>query len=472
MQLNNWNVYYSSIQLNNIAGATYTNGSMSNAYTTPFSIISSGDGQSYVPLTTQFIDVYSGGAPFTYTQELVQRGAEVQDEEIQLLVVGSSPNDVANKINALRQAVTMTDITGPAILSIRRSGQASYTDFLIHSAMVQENPTYYGRDVKLSGNAPSRAFVSLKITRSPYGVDQIPYIRAANIALSNGSNLNMLSLDTYPNLVGGLVNVKIDNTSSGGVGQIGSFITGFSLPGTWNVTSPTSFTGTLAAGGTALQGRAITIQDIQCLDPLQVVFVMDCQNNDIEARLEIGDYVTSYVRSIGSDVNPSFAAGRVFLMPPIDVHSLFSGLQDYNTKYTITYRIRIRNINRGATRTYAIVRVFSWRGSALLLQPTSDWTSRTEIHTAYQYFTFADQVDFTCQPLPIPKAFIGYQNDPQDKITYDSAAKIRGSALRITQRNGQIAMPLIVTTATSQYKSNVYSGLYISVAPLYQVTKP
>ena len=472
MQLNNWNAYYSSIQLNNIAGATYTNGSMSNAYTTPFSIISSGDGSSWVPQTTQFIDVYSGGAPFTYTQELVQRGAEVQDEEIQLLVVGSSPSDVANKINTLRQALTMTDITGPVILSIRRSGQTTYTDFLVHSAMVQENPTYYGRDIKLSGNAPSRAFISLKVTRSPYGVDQVPYMRATNIALANGVNLAMsVNLNVFSNLVGGLVNLKIDNTSSGGVGQIGSFITGFSLPDTWSATAPT-FTGTLAAGGTASQGRSITIQDIQCLDPLQVAVVMDCQNNDIEARLEIGDYVTSYVRSIGSDVNPTFTAGRVFLMPPIDVHSLFSGLQDYGTKYTLTYRIRIRNINRGATRTYTMTRVFSWRGSALLLQPTVDWTARTEVYTAYQYFAFADQVDFTCQPLPIPKAFMGYQNDPVDKITYDSAAKIKGSILKITQRSGAITMPLIATTTTSQYKSNVYSGVYISITPLYQVTKP
>lgn len=474
MQFDDWGTYYQSIHLNNIAGAQVTNGSVSNAFTTPFSIISSSNGESYTPMTTQFIDVYSGGAPFTYTQELVQRGAEVQDEEIQLVVFGTSAQNVAANVNTLRRAVTNTDLSGPVILSIKRHGQSVYTDFLIHSATVQEMPTYYGRDVKIPSSAHARAFLSLKITRSPYGTGDVPYLRTQALPLPNGTNfLNTGYGIADTPLYGSLVNLTITNERVTGTSasQIGPIMFGFCTPGSFAQSTAVS-SGTLAAGATVAISRTVIIDDVQSIDALQIAVVADVQSNEIEMRAEIGDFVTSYVRSIATDISRTTANGRVFMLPPIDIHSIYNGLQDYNVNYNMPVQIRLRNISRTATRTYLISRTILYRGSStILLRPTSSWNARTEYYVTYNYLSFADQIDFTTAPLPTAKAYIGTASVFGEKITYSESAQIRGAPLRIRQQNRGINVIVIVMNPLAQYRTNPTGTVSLAFSPLFQVAR-
>ena len=68
-----WNIYYKPLHLNNTTGIGIAGGNIADASTTPFVVLAEAAGDSYTPKTTNYMDVYSGGSPFTFTQELVQR---------------------------------------------------------------------------------------------------------------------------------------------------------------------------------------------------------------------------------------------------------------------------------------------------------------------------------------------------------------------------------------------------------------
>lgn len=445
-----WGTYYKVLQLNNTTGMLNPGGDYTDPTTTPIMVLTDAQGSGYTPMTTQFIDVYSGGSPFTLTQELVQRGAEVQEEEIQLSVCGNTATEVADLIAIIRQAFSYQEYTNTQILSIRRAGQTEYTEWLVQSAIIQEAPTFLGRDVQR--NIPV-AYLNIKMTRSPYGSDSQrtitstigwPVANTGNSFYGDGV-FNIIDLTDKQYLIGAMVNVDISynfnsvwSTPSLRFGPSAlSIVTDDTF-----VESTISVSGTLAAGAstTFTSTYTYTMLDLQSNAPLIVAMYGNVQSNEIEMQATIRGYSTPFVRSMGTNINTSNGISRLFMMPPIHIGSIFSGFPNYNASYQIPITITIRNINRGATRDYSFLRMWMYRSyNTLQLFPTTVWTSRTERYIQYRVVSFYDQTEMPAQPLPAPKSMITtsqwYENN---WFSYSEACEMRGSAIRVQQLSGMM----------------------------------
>lgn len=444
-----WGTYFKSIHLNNTSGVLNPSGDYTNPATTPIVVLADSQGSGYTPMATQFIDVYSGGAPFTLTQELVQRGAEVQEEEIRIAVCGNSISSIMTIVSDLRRALSMQEYTGHQVLAIRRPNQTAYTEWFVQSAIIQEETTFLGRDVKHTGFPV--VYLNIKITRSPYGADSattatatvgydqniLPFVFYGDYAF------DIINISDNQNLVGSLMNVDINWNLTGSTRKFGPSMLATIVDDTV-VDQTISVSGTLAAGGSFTFASTYSYQllDAQHSNaPLIVAILGDPQSNEIEMRATIQGYSTPYVRSVGTNINTSNGINRIFLMPPINVASLFEGFSDYNTSYSIPITISIRNINRGSTRTYTFNKLWMFRSDNILqLFPSTIWTSRTEQYIQYRVSSFYDQLDTPAQPLPTPKAMVtiadavGYDN----RYEYSESCEMRGAGLRVRQLYGMM----------------------------------
>jgi hypothetical protein len=445
-----WATYYKVVQLNNITGIVNPGGDYTNPTTTPIMVLSDSQGSGYTPMTTQFIDVYSGGSPFTLTQELVQRGAEVQEEEIQLAVCGNTIEEVTELVEIIRRALSYQEYTNTQILSIRRNGQTKYTEWLVQSAIIQETPTFLGRDVQR--NIPV-AYLNIKITRSPYGADSSrtelatvgwPVANTGNSFYGDGL-FDIIDLSDKPYLIGSMVNADIsfnyDDIFSDPNVRFGPTV--LSIVADDTVTQQAlSVSGSLSAGASATVSLSLsyTMLDMYSNAPLVIAITGNVESNEIEMQATIKGYSTPYVRSIGTNINTSNNVNRLFIMPPIDIGSIFSGFPNYNTAYTVPIQINIRNINRGAARTYAFSRVWLYRAhSTIQLFPTSVWTARTERYIQYRVASFYDQTEMPAQPLPAQKAMITTsQSSSNNWFSYSEACEIRGPSIRVQQMTGMM----------------------------------
>lgn len=445
-----WGTYYKVLQLNNTTGMLNPGGDYTDPTTTPIMVLTDAQGSGYTPMTTQFIDVYSGGSPFTLTQELVQRGAEVQEEEIQLSVCGNTATEVADLIAIIRQAFSYQEYTNTQILSIRRAGQTEYTEWLVQSAVIQEAPTFLGRDVQR--NIPV-AYLNIKMTRSPYGSDSQrtttstigwPVANTGNSFYGDGV-FDIIDLTDKKHLIGSMVNVDIsynyDVVFSDANIRFGPSSLSIVTDDTF-VETNISVSGTLAAGAstTFASTYTYTMLDLQSNAPLTFAIYGDVENNEIEMQATIKGYSTPFVRSVGTNINTSNGVGRLFMMPPIHIGAIFSGFPNYNASYQIPITVTIRNINRGFSRNYSFTRLWMYRSyNTVQFFPTTVWTSRTERYIQYRFVSFYDQSNFPAQPLPAPKAMITtsqwYENN---WLSYSEACEVRGAAIRVQQITGMM----------------------------------
>jgi len=444
-----WGTYFKSIHLNNTSGVLNPDGDYTNPATTPIVVLTDAQGSGYTPMATQFIDVYSGGAPFTLTQELVQRGAEVQEEELTIAVCGNSIASIMSIVSDIRQALSMQEYTGHQVLAIRRPNQTAYTEWFVQSAVIQENSTFLGRDVRQTG-FPT-VYLNIKLTRSPYGADSAT---TATSIIGYDSNIlpfvfygdyafDIIDISANQNLVGSLMNVDINWNLDGTSRKFGPSMLATIVDDTV-VEQTISVSGTLTAGASFTFASTYTYQvlDVQHSNaPLIVSILGNPQDNEIEMRATLQGYSTPFVRTVGTNINTSNGTNRIFVMPPINVASLFEGFSDYNTSYSIPITITIRNINRGSSKTYSFIKLWMFRSDNILqLFPSTVWTARTEDFVQYRVASFYDQLDTPAQPLPTPKAMIttadavGYDN----RYEYSESCEMRGAGLRVRQLYGMM----------------------------------
>ena len=446
-----WGTYFKPLHLNNTSGMGIVSGSVSSATTTPIVVTSEVDGRTYTPTATQLIDVYSGGAPFTLTQELVQRGAEIQEDTIEVAVIGSSPNNCMEIVQTIRNALTYQEYTGPQILRIKHAQQTTYTEWLIHSALVQEKPETFGRDLKNYKNPI--VYLQLKLTRSPYGSDS-SYTSSAVIQTLAFQDAPVSIVNPSTSLLGSLVNVDINFYLSATTYKFGPVALAITSNDTFSATNTTT-SGTITAGNTYTYATPLTYNvrdNSNVTAPLQIAVVMsNVQSNEIEMRASIKGYNTPYVRSVGTQINSSNATNRLFILPPIDIDNLFSGYADYYINFNLPVQIQLRNINRGASRTFTFSKIFMYRSNQIVeLFPTSDWTSRTEDNVSYNLISFYDQVEFPAQPLPYLKGFITTTNIGE-RYTFNEACEIRGTNIRISDQTGVLNCVMYVMDSTCSY---------------------
>lgn len=455
-------------------------GSVSNATTTPIVVTAESDGRTYTPNSTQFIDVYSGGSPFTLTQELVQRGAEIQEDEIELAVIGTSPNDCMEIVQIIRTALSYQEYTGPQILKIKYAEQTTYTEWLIHGAIIQEKPETLGRDLKNYKNPI--VYLQIKLTRSPYGSDS-SYTSTASIDPLVFQGVPLQIINPTTSLLGSMVNVDIDyDNTSFPTYKLGPIAFGIASNDTFSATTTTT-SGTITAGSTYTYASALTYNlrdNSNVVAPLQIAIVMaSVQSNEIEIRATIKGYTTPYVRSVGTQINSSNGTNRLFMLPPIDITNIFSGYPDYYIGFNLPIQIQLRNINRASSRTFQFSQIFMYRSNQVIqLFPTSDWTSRTETYISYNLISFYNQIEFPAQPLPYLKAFIT-TTTRKERYTFSEACEIRGTTLRVADQSGALNCFAYVMDSTCSYVvyndalPNDYPYIKVSFtfAPIYQSIK-
>lgn len=455
-----WGTYYKPIHLNNITGQGVIGGDLAFPDTTPVVVLAEADGNGYTPMSTQFIDVYSGGSPFTLTQELVQRGAEVQEDNIKIAIVGSSMNACADVAAKLRRALSMQEYAGFQVLKIKRKGQTQYSEWFVQSAIIQEASTYLGRDSMFTGHPT--LYLNMKITRSPYAsAPSTVYTYTQdypNVLPSSYHVWDVVDIDDNPELIGSMINIDVNFDYSVGGVTFGPAALSFPIDDTI-IESAISESGTLSAGGTATFTGTYSYQITDTSNirsPLLIMLVGDVQSNEVEVRVNIQGYSTPYVRSVGTQINSNNGTARLFQLPPINIANIFSGFPDYNTIFTIPISFTIRNINRGATRTYDFTNIWMFRSDNVVqLFPSTDWSASSVDYYTYRLASYYDSTDNPAQPLPSMKAgvftsanSIVYSNN---QYTYQEASEIRGTSLRVKNTNGMLRGFLIAMESNCSY---------------------
>lgn len=443
-----WGSYYVPLHLNNTSGVLNPGGDYANPSTTPILVLTDAQGSGYTPMTTQFIDVYSGGSPFTLTQELVQRGAEVQEEEIQIAVCGNTISEVLAIVGVIRRALSNQEYTGPKILSVKKSGQSDYTEWLVQSAIIQENPTFLGRD--LQRNVPT-IYLNIKLTRSPYGANSSfsgyanigSYYRNTLSSFYGNGLFDIVNVSNNEFLIGSMMNVDIlynyDGCYANPLIRFGPSVLSIVTDDTY-YSSNISVSGTLGAGaGSIIAAFSYSVLDMQSDAPLIVALVGFADTNEIEMRARIQGYSTPFVRSVGTQINTNNGLSRLFMMPPIQIQDIFSGYSNYNTAFAISITIEIRNINRGASRSFNFSNAFMYRShNVLQMFPTTVWSSRTDkTYIQYRIASFYDQTDMPAMPLPTAKTMVGTSNNPiAETLTFEESVELRGTRLQVHQTTG------------------------------------
>ena len=471
-----WGTYFKPLHLNNTSGMGVISGDLSSATTTPIVITAEADGRTYTPTATQVIDVYSGGAPFTLTQELVQRGAEVQEDTIEVAIIGSSPNNCMEIVQSIRTALAYQEYTGPQILKIKHAQQSTYTEWLVHSANIQEKPETFGRDLKNYKNPV--VYLQIKITRSPYGSDS-SYASSSSIQNFTFQDAPVQIINPSTSLLGSMVNVDVNFYLSTTTYKFGPVALAITSNDTFSTTTTTT-SGTITAGNTYTYASPLTYNvrdNSNIVTPLQIAVVMtSVQSNEIEMRASIKGYNTPYVRSVGTQINSSNGVNRLYMLPPIDINNLFSGYPDYYIGFNLPIQIQLRNINRGSSRTFQFAKIFMYRSNQIIeLFPTSDWTSRTEANISYNLISFYNQVEFPAQPLPYLKGFISTSNTTE-RYTFSEGCEIRGTNLRVADQSGALNCIAYFMNSTCSYLTyDPFDYPLVDVnfkfAPIYQSIK-
>jgi hypothetical protein len=470
----NWGTYFKPLHLNNTSGMGIINGNISDATTTPIVVMAESDGKTYMPNSTQTIDVYSGGAPFTLTQELVQRGAEVQEDIIEIAVIGSSPSNCMQIVQIIRTALSYQEYTGPQILKIKYAQQTKYTEWLIHSATIQEKPETFGRDLK--NNKTPIVYLQLKLVRSPYGSDSA-YIASSIASNVTFSDAPIQITNQATSLLGSMVNLDINfYIGSSTTYKFGPMALSIISNDTYSVTSSTT-NGTITAGSTYTFPTSLNYNvrdNTNVITPLQIAVVMtSVQSNEIEMRASIKGYNTPFVRSTGTQINSTNGSNRLFILPPIDINNIFNGYPDYYITYNLPITIQLRNINRGASRTFQFSKIYMYRSNQIIeLFPTSNWTSRTEKNISYNLISFYNQIEFPSQPLPYLKAFISTSN-AGERYTFSEACEIRGTNFCVAEQSGSLKyISYLMDSNCSYFAYNVLDypmvQLKFKFAPLYK----
>ena len=443
-----WGTYYQPLHLNNTLGMWNPGGDYTDSTTTPIMVLTDAQGSGYTPMTTQFIDVYSGSSPFTLTQELVQRGAEVQEEEMQLAVCGNTMTEVLAIVGVIRQALSNQEYTGNSVLSIKKIGQSDWTEWFVQSAIIQESPNFLGRD--LQRNIPT-IYLNIKLTRSPYGANSFlsGYTNYGNVFRNTPSSFygdgvfNIVDISANQFLIGALMNVDIiynfDGCFSNPLVRFGPSTLSIITDDTY-ISSTFSSSGTLGAGAsTDILYFTYTVLDIQSDAPLNVAVIGFVDTNEIEMRVSLQGYSTPFVRSVGTHINTSNGLERLFIMPPLQIQNVVSGYSNYNTSMKLPLIITIRNINRGANRSYAFGKVFAYRAhNVTQIFPTTVYSSITSItYFQYRIASFYDQTNLPAQPLPTMKGMVSTsQIEIANTFNFRESAEIRGSLLQIKQTSG------------------------------------
>jgi hypothetical protein len=450
-----WSKYYAPLHINNTNGNPYIGNSSTldvtnlfNSTTTHISVLADGNGNTYMPKATNFIDVYSGGSPFTLTQELVQRGAEVQDDDLRIVIGGKTREVVYDVLRYLRLALTSQAYGMPAVIGIKRPSDADYTEWFVMSANIQEDPTTFGRDVK---SLQPSLYLKMKLTRSPYGADPAVSYTSDVTLIFNQTRFTVYdNIGTLFNL-GDLVNVDFNFQLPTSLSTIGPCIFNFITDDTFYQPSVTA-TGTLAAGATATIGTYnYNVQDLDSIGcPLSIIAVADVQSNEIEMRATIQGYSTPYVRSVGTQLS-STGTKRVFQLPPIDIAGIFAGMPNYDNSFQVPITISIRNVNRGSTRTYTFASVTMFRAMNIVqMFPTvpSALIGSSIQSVQYRVSSFYDNLNLPSQALPSIKGTIstsvnsgGIEFDLRYK--YNQAMEVRGTSIRM-QKNDSILYGYVV----------------------------
>lgn len=447
-----WNIYYKPIHLNNTTGIGVAGGNIYESIQTPFVVLSESNGETYTPKTTNYMDVYSGGSPFTFTQELVQRGAEIQEDVIRVGIVGQTTEDCVSKLQVLRNALTNQHLFGPQILSIKRANQNSYTEWLIHGATIQEEPTYLGRDIQ--NNGFPIIFVSIVITRSPYGSDsfapytsQIPYVFVGDIA--SDDNYDVLD---YPNLNGSYVNFYIDVDYTSLSSTFGPIVLSTVVNDT-KLIDTTERTGTISAGATSTIGPYVykVLETSNANYPIQCFVVADVDSNNIEMRILINGYATPYVRAVATQINSSNGNHRLFVLPPINIKDIFHGAKDYSVSYEVNMYLQLRNLNRGGSTSYTLYnQSFVRTDNTVQIFQTTNWFGRLINFATINIYSFYDQLEYPSQPLPAIKAhlttytsYIGiFGQRFYFNKSYEETLEVRGSQITMKQQYGNMQFML------------------------------
>lgn len=452
-----WNIYYKPLHLNNTTGVGIAGGDIAGASTTPFVVLAEADGNSYTPKTTNYMDVYSGGSPFTFTQELVQRGAEVQEDSIRIAIIGTTPQDCADKLQQLRTALTNQHLFGPQILSIKKLGQSQYTEWLIHGAVVQEETTYLGRDIQDNGY-PS-LFVTITITRSPYGSDSFPlYTYTQNYPINaqfqSIPNTNVLD---NPHLYGSFVNFYINLYNPAQIyapATLGSTVIATTIEDT-KIVDTTAVSGSLAYN-TQVVAKTVSYPITDTSNgnyPIQVFVIATVQSNDIEMRLNVGGYSTPYTRSIGTQLKPTTVSStrRLFVLPAININNLFSGARDYGVFYNVDLSIELRHaVNIVANRTYTIHEVYVCRiDNIIQVFPTTVWNTKYYDRATMSVNSFYDQLNYPAQSLPFIKGqFTQYNNITttyNNFSVFEETLEIRGTNMIVKKQYGDFSYIVFTT---------------------------
>lgn len=478
-----WNVYYKPLHLNNITGIGTAGGDIADASTTPFVVLAEANGDSYTPKTTNYMDVYSGGSPFTFTQELVQRGAEVQEDSIRIAIIGNTPQDCVDKLQLLRNALTNQHLFGPQILSIKRAGQTKYSEWLIHGAVVQEETTYLGRDIQDNGYPV--LYVTITITRSPYGSDEFPLYVSEQSYTQNGvyayATYDVLN---YRELNGSFVNFYLNINYSNMLGRppstFGPIVLGTLIEDTKDIQFPV-LAGTLAGGQQSVTVGSFNyaIKDTSNGNyPIQVIIIADVQSNEIEMRLLVNGYTTPYVRAVGTQLNSTNGTQRLFVLPPISVNTIFAGAKDYSIYYNVKIDVQLKNINRSSSRTYSLRRVTMCRTDNLVqIFPTTDWSARSISLANVNIYSMYDQIKYPSQSLPSIKAHLTTYNQYIGPLeapyflnnTFQESLDVRGVNIRMKQPYGplQYIIYLMEYNGTAPIGNIAMSSVVIKYAPAY-----
>jgi len=460
-----WSTYTVPLQLNNTTGAPYTTYALANLSSTtltPIVVLSDGNGNTYMPKATNFIDVYSGGSPFTMTQELVQRGVEVQDDEFRIAVSCATRSDCYTVMQYIRSALTSQSFGMPAVLRIKRPSDADYTEWFVQSANIQEDNTHLGRDIK---SPLPTLYMKIKITRSPYGSNSRVSYFQDKTNFSNQTKFTLYNGEGDFFNLGDLINTDLEfilPTASSSLGPVSlNIITDDTFYNTGGYPTVLS-TGTLAAGATAtINTYTYNIQDIDTLDtPLSVIVVADVQSNEVEMRASIQGYNTPYVRTIGTQLSSS-GTMRVFQLPPIDISGIYSGMPNYDNSFQVPITISIRNVNRGSTRTYTIYQVTMFRTMGVVQMFPTNVSSITYAATPsvqYRLVSFYDNLNLPAQPLPSLKGTISSSVNANfaydNRFQYLQGMEVRGTPLRIKKNNSIIYGYIIFMGSSGQIITN------------------
>lgn len=478
-----WNIYYRPIHLNNVNGTGIAGGSTYEPTDTPFVVLSESNGETYTPKTTNYMDVYSGGSPFTFTQELVQRGAEVQEDVIRIGIIGTTPEDCVDKLHLLRSALTNQHLFGPQILSIKRANQSTYTEWLIHGALIQEESTYLGRDIR--DNAYPMLFVSVTITRSPYGSDSFaPYTSEIEYTV-NGNVVSDSNLDVldYQNLNGSYVNFYLNVDYANMLGRppstFGPIVLSTVIPDSLYLDT-TSRSGSISAGSNVVVGPYPyqILETSNASYPIQSFIVANIDSNNIEMRLLVNGYATPYVRAVGTQLNSTNGTQRLFVLPPINIKDIYHGAKDYSVAYSANIYVQLRNLNRGGTTSYTLLRQYFVRtDNTVQVFPTTNWSSRSISLASINIYSFYDQLQYPSQPLPAIKAHLTTYSSYVGPLettyyfnnAYQETLEVRGSEITMKQAYGNMRFMiwLMEYNGTAPIGSIGMSNVVVRYAPQY-----